>query len=333
MSAPVPANFTVFVTNATTMINEVYRSEHALIYPRVATTIPVSSEQLTMGWMGIMPKPRGWFGPRVVHEPNAETFTVSMLPYENTYALDRFRIDDDLYGVYYPILTDFAIQSKRSPDFEFRDLLENRGLYGNTSRQAGLDALSHWNTAHPVDVYDASKGTFINDFSAGGQSVGGVTVGGALGVVGLTTLYEYMRTIKGQDNERLGVRADLLMIPPTLLSTAEFLLKNQFMAPPTWGGFAQLTSQVGAADNELRRFGLDYVENENLLINDRWYLLDTKRSIKPFVWGLRQAPVQANRVSETDPFVFDNHKFLWGMWYRAAATWGPAFLSARSGTT
>lgn len=334
MSSPLPASFSIFVTTASTMVNEAYRGyQHDMWAAKVSTPLPVTSETLTLGWMGIMPKMRGWYGPRRVAFPNAETYTVTPIPYENTYGLDRFKFDDDQYGIYYPLLVDFAMNAARWQNFETRDLIEATGLYSSTARQASLDGLSHWNTAHPVDIYDTSKGTFVNDFTGGGVSVGGVTVGGRLGVVSLTSLYEYMTTIKGQNNERLGVKPTHIMVPNNLKFEADFLLKNQFMAPPTWGGFgnAAFGSQVGAADNQLRRIGLDMIVNEDLASASIWYLLDNSRAVKPFGWALRQAPVTATRTSETDPIVFDTHTFLWGMWARACPAWQPPFLSARSG--
>ncbi len=334
MSAPIPASFNIFLTTASTMVNEAYRNfQHDLWAPKVSTTHPVTSETLILGWMGIMPKMRGWYGPRVTHAPNAETYSVTPLPYENTYGLDRFKFDDDQYGVYYPMLVDFAEAAARWQNFETRDLLEATGLYGSTARQLSLDGVSHWNTAHPVDIYAPVKGTFVNDFTGGGVSIGGVTVGGRLGVVALTSMYEYMPTIKGQNNERLGLRPSHIMVPPNLRAEADFLLKNQFMAPPAWGGFgtAAFGSQVGAADNQIKRFSLDYIVNEDLTSATTWYLLDNTRAMKPFGWALRQAPITATRTSENDPIVFDSHQFLWGMWARACPTWSPPFLSARSG--
>jgi phage major head subunit gpT-like protein len=322
------------LTTASTLVNEAYRNfQHDQWSPKVSTNFPVASEVLIMGWMGIMPKMRGWFGPRVVNSPNPETYTVTPLPYENTYGLDRFKFDDDQYGIYYPLLVDFAQAMARWQNFETRDLLEATGLYSSTSRQAGLDGLSHWNTAHPVDVYAPSKGTFVNDFTGGGVSIGGVTVGGRIGVVSLTSMYEYMGTIKGQNNERLGVRPSHVMVPQNLRAEVDFLLKNQFMAPPTWGGFgnAGFGSQVGAADNQIRRFSLDYIVNEDLASASIWYLLDNTRAMKPFGWALRSAPTTTTRTNESDPIVFDTHTFAWGTWARACPTWTPAFLSARSG--
>lgn len=336
-----PAGLSVFITNVNTSWGEVYSSLASRV-PRVtdkiATTVPVTGEQWTMGWTGMMPKMRIWQGPRYVHEASPQLYTVVPKPYEDTYSIDRFKLDDDIFGLYYRQLPDMARQIYRWPDYEMRDLLEAAGGYSDAVSQAGLDGLAHWSTAHPVDIYDANKGTYVNDFTGGGVNVtypktGGGTVttlvGGALTPVAFTTLYEYMTTLKGEDNEVLGVTPTDLMHAPQLKAEVELILHSTFFAPPQWG--VNITGQVGTADNPLKRFGVNALENKLLKNIYTWYLLDTAAAMRPFTWALREAPQIVPRINENDPVVFDTHHFLWGAWSRAAPAWSFAFLSARSG--
>jgi phage major head subunit gpT-like protein len=241
-------------------------------------------------------------------------------------------LDDDQLGIFYATMPDMALQAKRWPDFQVRDLLQNRRAQTGT-RQLGLDGLSGFNTAHPIDLYDSSKGTYSNDFTGGGQTINGVLVGGAFSQTAIATLYEYMMTLKAEDNETVGVTPNVLLVPPALKLEAELFIKSTFLAPPSWG---TATGQVGAADNPLRRFGLDPIVWEVLNTgvtggNTYWYMLDTTKAFKPFVWQLRQAPVLAVRTNEQDPVVFDDHTYLYGYWARGAPGWNYSFLFARSG--
>lgn len=324
-----PAKFNVFITNANTMIREAYSSA-PIRYPEYTTTVPTDTSIFEDGWIGRMPKMRPWFGPRVMHQPAPQTYSVTVIPYENTYTIDRFHLDDDKLGVYYPLLIDLALQGKRWPELELRDFLEAAGIYAG-ARQNGLDGLTFFNTAHPIDIYDSSKGTYSNDATGGGFSVSGVTVGGALSPVAFATLAEYMRTLKGEDGEKLMITPNLMIVPPTLHAEAEYILKNQFSAPPSWSTFGSLGTQVGASDNLLRRFGVDYVINENLTSATKWYLADTTKAVKPLRWILLQAPVFAPRVNEDDPLVWNNHQYAWGAWGRATPAWSYSWLMARSG--
>lgn len=326
-----PAAFAAFVTNVNTMIGAVYAVDDVdSVYKEITTELPCSSAILQLGWTGLMPKMRGWFGPRQPHEPAPQTYSIEMIPYENTYACDRFILDDDQFGILYRTLPDMARQAKRQPDYEVRDLIEDAGLYAGTARQSGFDGLSHWNSAHPINLYNASAGTYTNT-TVGGQSIGGVTVGGPIGPTAIMSIYEYMTTIKGEDGERLGVKPNRLMHGPTLKAEVELCIKSTFFSPPSWGAWAPITGQVGSADNPLKRFGLDPLQNDFLNNATQYYMLDTTKAFKPFLWVNREATRVANRTSETDPVVFDSHTFTWGQWNRKSAAWDYAFLSHRSG--
>jgi len=328
MASPVPASFATFVTNAQTYIRQAYSSA-PISYPEFTTTVTTKTEVYLDGWIGRMPKGREWLGPRVVYEPAAQTFSRSVLPWELTYGFDRFFSDDDQYGVYYPKLQDLALQAARLPEFQMRDFLEASGAYASTASQLGLDGVSFFNTAHPVNLYNSGAGTYVNDFT-GGVAVGSSTVGGALSAAAFGSVAEYMMTIKAEDGERMGVTPDLLIIPPPLMGCAEYILKNAFSAPQTWDTFGSLGTQVGASDNIYRRYGVRYLINHYLASNTKWYVADTTKAVKPLRWVQHTAPVFVQRVTENDPVVFDNHSFLWGWWARGVAIPSYAWLIARS---
>jgi phage major head subunit gpT-like protein len=327
-----PAAFAVFVTTVNTMIGQAYATT-PLIYQRFVTTIPMDSLTLEFGWTGMIAKPRVWTGPRTTVQPAPQTYTVDALPYELTVELDRFRLDDTKFNLYYRVLPDMARQTKRLPEYWIRDMLQGIGAETGT-RANGLDGTAHWNTAHSVDIYDTTKGTYSNDATGGGFTYNGVTIGGAMSPNAVATSVEYMRVLKGEDNESLGITPDLILIPALLELETSLILKSMFFSPPSWGA---VTGQVGAADNPIRRFGVDYLVNPLLDTTSatnatkNWYLLDTTKAIKPFVWGLREAPRLVPRVDENDPIVFDEHKYMWGAWGRATPAWGFAWLSLRSG--
>jgi phage major head subunit gpT-like protein len=324
-----PANFATFITNVNTMIGQAYSST-PVEYMQYTSVMPCTSTQLSLAWTGRMPKARAWFGSRQPHEPAPQTYTVVPIPYENTYMIDRFHLDDDQFGVYYRMLPDMALQWKKQPDYEIRDMLENTGVQIG-ARQNGFDGLTAFNTAHPVDLYDTSKGTYSNDFTGGGQTIGGVLIGGALSPVAFASVIEYQQTLKDEAGERLGITPNVLMIPPTLQVEAQLILKAAFFAPPAWGAYSQISGQVGAADNVLSRMGVEPVVNHQLMTNTRWYSLDTTKAFKPFLWVVREGVTMTPRVSEDDPVVFDTHKFLWGGWDRMCPAWSYSWLYARSG--
>ena len=337
MSGPIPTNLAVFVSDLNAAFGNVYLTDPMEDHFGALTTeVPVTTEQLVIGWQNLMPKARVWLGPRVVNSPALQTKTYVPIPYEITYAIDQFLSQDDIHGLYNRLLPDLVRQTRRWQAYETRDMLENAGYYTG-SYQLGLDGLTFFNTAHLVDFYNSSAGTYCNDFSGGGQNVsytkanGGtvnILTGGAFGVSAFKTLFEYAMTVKGEDGERLGVRANTLMHPINLKGEVEVVLKNTFFAPPAWG---TITGQVGTAENAWKRYGCTPYQNDFLNDPQMWYLGDANRAYKPLGFGLREAWVVVPRVSETDQIVWDMHQMAWGGKARGMPFWGYSWMLYRSG--
>jgi phage major head subunit gpT-like protein len=339
-----PAQYAAFITTVDTTIGQIYtQMDPAVTYKQWATPIPIQGSIWNAGWTGRMPKARPWFGSRVVHEPAAQTYQVTPIPYELTYGIDRFQLDDsdvNATSIFWRMLPDMTMQWRRQPEYELRDLLEATGVQSG-SRQNGLDGLTAFNTAHPINLYLPSfngggnalfaSGSYCNDFTGGGQTINSVLIGGAFGQQSFSSLLQYMQVIPDESGEVLGVMPDALMHPATLQVEVNFVLKASFLASPTWGAFSPLTGQVGAADNQLAKMGVRPVCNPFLRNTKRWYLMDTSHAMKPLIWLTREAPRVVPRVNENDPIVFDSHKYTWGGWDRVAPAWNYSWLIARSG--
>lgn len=318
-------NLQFFFTGLETRFWTAYKTSERVIQ-RLATEYPVTTEQWVSGWIGMIDRAREWLGSRVVRQPAPSTYLVEIQKFELTEGIDQFKLEDDTYGIYMPIVQMMGESMAKWPDWELRDLLQNKGAQVGV-RQNGIDGLSHWNTAHPVDPFDSSKGTYSNDFR-GGFAVNGVTVGGALNTVAFSTLWQEIASRKAENGEALGLNADLTVVPSQLLTTAKVLLNAMFFAPPTIG---TLTGQVGATDNPLK--GMTDLLHWPDLSSDptTWFQLVTNRPIKPFSWLKRQDPNFTYRIRPDDPVVFDTHTYLYGSVARGTPAWAFPWLSAISG--
>jgi phage major head subunit gpT-like protein len=341
------ANYAAWITTVDTTVGHLYTQLNPKnTYREYVTTLPMKGSIYSIGWTGRMPKARPWYGSRVVYEPAMQIYQVEPIPYEITYGIDRFKLDDSdvnaSESIFWRMLPDMVRQWQMQPEYEIRDLLEATGVQAAGTRQNGLDGLTNFNTAHPIDIYNPgfngggnalfSGGTYCNKFTGGGVSINGTTIGGALGIVQFSSLWQYMQAIPGEDGETLGVVPDVMLIPLTLQDTAMFILKATLLASPTWGSFAQLTGQVGAADNQYVKVGVRPVVNAYLRNTKNWYLMDCSHPVaKPLLWIVREAPRTVPRVNENDPVVFDVHRYLWGGWDRVTPAWDYAFMSAVSG--
>jgi len=345
-----PQGLNVFFTALETRFWSAYDLA-PLFYPKVATTYPVGSEIWLSGWLNMVDKMREWVGPRIVRTPAPQTYQVPVKPFELTEEIDRFKIADDMHGIYYPAVDFMGMQAKKAPDYQFRDLIQNTaGSSWTGNFQLGTDQLTHWNTAHPVDVYDASKGTYPNDYSGGGISINGVTVGGGLAANSFATVWEDMARRKSESGEAQRVRGALLFAGVMLKATAMFILEAQFLGLPVIGnlGTGNLSAtgspananqaMVGSSDNMFRNWS-DLAIWEDLggsatlgngTMDSGWYLVDNTKPVMPFSYLHRMDTEFAFMVEPDNPVVFSTHKYVYGAVNRFAVAWGLPFLSSRS---
>jgi phage major head subunit gpT-like protein len=331
-----PSNISYFFTDVQVRFWNAYGAAPAWM-SRIATEIPSSTEQNGYGWLGMMEKLRAWKGTRTVHTPAPSTYFVENKPFELTYGIDEFRLKDDTYGIYYPLVANMGLQARKWPDYQLRDLICNVSTsewwYSATSvgPQLSLDGVAHWSGSHLIDPNDSGKGTYVNDYSTGTSSHG-VTCGGVLTPNAYATVWTDMMARVSENSESLGLVGDLLMVPGQLDLTAKTILHAQFFAPQTATGLIGTGTNVGAMANVL-------VGSSDLLTNNdlngasavAWYLLCTSKPIKPFIWQLREAPDFVIRNVPSDPVVFDTHTYLYGTKARGAPGWSLPFLSSRSG--
>jgi phage major head subunit gpT-like protein len=308
-----------------------------------ATTYTSETENVLHGWMEMPDNMRIWRGARVVQDPAPQTYSVPMLPWEITMALDQFALMDDKFGLYAPIAERIGQKTAKLQDYALRDLLQGNGELGAAPFNIGPDGIAFWNSAHPVDVWDPSKGTYANDYGTGGVTISGQTVGGTFSTNAYASLWSDMSGRKNASNEAIGVNPDRLLVPSQLRFQGGVVLQSAMFAPQsimTLGGGNVGTPGsplpanapfVGAMDNPLRGSAdLRWTPDLNGQPT-AWYLADTSDIMKPLGWAQHTAPTFVMRNSPQDPIVFDQHRLLWGSWARATPHWGLSWNLSRSG--
>ncbi len=328
-----PANLSFFFTDLETRFWTAYRVAESWA-DKVATTYNVGTEQWVSGWIGMLDVYREWLGPRKTHQPAPQTYLVPVKNWELTEEIYQFKLEDDQMGIYMPTVAFMGMQAMKLWDYKLRDLLLNLGAMTGAF-QNGTDGLSNFNTAHLVNVWNASQGTYCNDYR-GGVSVGGITVGGTFTTNGFNTVWEDAAFRKSESGEALGITPDLSMFPVQLKAAALTVLQSQFYAPPQMGALGSGSGAnapfVGAMDNPLKGW-TDVLINVDLSNANDWFMLTTRAPIKPFSILLRAAPDFVPRVNPDDPVVFNEHKILYGSRARGTPAWGLPWLSSISGPT
>lgn len=336
-----PANLQIVFTTIGTQYKDAFTAE-VLTYPKVCTTYPVSSENWINVWIPMTDKLREWDGARIVRTPAPQTYFVPIKPFEATYGVDKFKVLDDTWGVYTPVVQRLGQQAAKWPDYQLRDLLQNQGAWTGAF-QNGTDGLTGFNTAHLVDFYDASKGTYCNDYTGGGFTVNSVNVGGALSINAFATVYEDMMRRKSESGESQEVMPNLAMVAPPMKLPLDVILQAQFLGNPQFGSLGSGSGGnapfVGTTENVMKSWTDELVWRDiggstsigGGTYDQVWYMMDTSKAIKPFSWLLRQAPSFAFLINPNDPVVFETHTFQYGVDARGSVAWGLPFLFARSG--
>ena len=338
-----PTNLNLFFTALETRFWTAYGAA-PVVADKIATTYPVGTEQWVSGWIGMLDKAREWVGSRVVHTPAPQTYLVPIQLFETTQSIDQFKLEDDTYGIYNPVVEFMGLQMRKLPDYQLRDMLQNSGSQTG-ARQKGLDGGNFFGTSHNVSFYDSSKGTYINDFSNGGQTVNSHTVGGGIAPNAFASLWQYMAGIPTESGEAWGIIPDLALCGPRLKFAMDTILQSQFMGLPVIGNIGTAASGqpnaplVGATTNVMKGWAdrlvwPDLGSGTTLgggTYHDAWYLGDFSKPIKPLSWLQRLAPDFTYRIQPDDPVVFDTHQFQYGSKMRGAPAWGFSQLLARSG--
>lgn len=280
-----------------------------IFWRNLATLVPSSTESSTYAWMDRIPKMRKWLGPRVVQNAVARGPRVVINdPFELTLEVPKHKIQDDTYGVFAPLAFSMGEQAAKWPDDVVgAKLLENPVCF---------DGKAFFATDHPINVEAGSSGgTYSN-----------LETSFPLTLANFQTAKTRMRTFKGADGRSVGSRGNLLVVPPSLEGTARTILQSQYY-PKLADGATLGNGDVAMVENVWKGTAellvIDELEDNPV----DWYLLDTRKAIKPLIFQLREAPVFAYLINPSDPNVFWHKMFVMGCEARGAADVTLPFLA------
>jgi phage major head subunit gpT-like protein len=276
-----------------------------------------NTRQVVYTWMDRLPILREWLGERVVNMAATHSRTVTNKPFELTLDLDKFDIEDDQFGLFNFGVQNMGMQAAKWPDQQVASWIR-----ASASTVNGFDGVPQFSTAHPLlggDVVGSSAGGF-----------GGVTgIPSTQSNLALSTALTYdnyvaaraaMRSFRGADGQPLNINPNILAVPPALEGIGKIILESDF-AP-------NINATAGAPTSNIWKNSAKLMVIPELADKSTsWWLFDTTKVVKPFIWQLRTAPIFTARVAPTDPVVFDTHKFRYGIEARGVAAESLWFLS------
>ena len=281
----------------------------APFYGKVATETTSMGREERYAWMDRIPKMREWLGERQMQNAAAREQAIINKDYELTMELDRNTIQDDRVGLFNPTVDMMGQQAAFWPD----DLVVAAMQAGATS--LNYDGQYFFDDDHPINMDDANSSTQSNKLTL------------ALSSDNYATARAAMMAYKGADGRPLQILPNLLVVPPALEKVGRLILNADMIATqvtltgPTYGAAMQTNVLKGTAELLV----VPQLANEATT----WYLLDTSKPIKPFLFQLRKSPefVYLNKPDSEN--LFFRKKFIFGVDSRGAAGYGLWPLAAK----
>jgi len=279
----------VFISLKTTFNNAFTATE--TVWSKIAMKIPSTTSSNDYAWLSKFPRMRQWIGDKNIKSLEAFKYNIPNKDFEATIEVDRNDIEDDLLGIYAPQAQSAGESSKQLPDEIVMDLVN--GAFTNLC----FDGQFFIDTDHVVQGASVSN-KLTAALSAASQAAALASYG---------TARTMMRKFKDDEGRPLNCVGTVLLVGPALEYVALALMNNERLDDGKANPF---------------RGTAEVVVDGRITSDTAWFLLDTSKSIKPFVYQERKAPVF---VSQTDPEaddVFNRKKFKFGAEARAAGGYG-----------
>ena len=265
-------------------------------WQRIAMMVPSTGSQNDYAWLSNFPRMRKWIGDKTIKALAAFKYSVVNDDWEATIEVDRNHIDDDSLGIYAPQAQGAAFSAKQLPDEIVYDLVNN--AFANLC----FDGQYFCDVDHPVSDVNGVVGSVSNK---GATALSAATLALAQGSYGAARTA--MKKFKDDEGRPLNITPDVLLVGPALEDTARALVTVDRLEdgkPNPYKGTAEV------------------VVDSRITSDTAWFLLDTTKPVKPFIYQNRKAPVFVQQTDMNASDVFSRKKFKFGAEARAAGGYG-----------
>jgi len=260
-------------------------------WEKIAMKVTSTGSENNYKWLANFPRMRKWIGDKAVKALQAFSYTIVNDDWEATVEVNRNDIEDDNLGIIAPQAQMAGFSAKQLPD-EIVFELVNQGF---TSKC--YDGQYFFDTDHPV-----GKGVVSNKGTAP-LSVATLALAQASYGAGRTA----MRKFKDEDGRPLGIKPIVLLVPPALEDTANAL---------------NTVDRLEDGKPNPYKGTCEVVVGDWLTSDTAWFLLDTSKPVKPFIYQERKAPVFVSQTNMDADDVFSRKVYKYGAEARAAGGYG-----------
>ncbi|MFZ6644425.1 Mu-like prophage major head subunit gpT family protein [Undibacterium sp. TJN25] len=284
----------VFIGLKTTFNNAF--SSAPTVWEKIAMKVPSTTGQNDYAWLSKFPRMRQWIGDKVVKALEGFKYVIVNNDFEATVEVERNDIEDDNLGIYAPQAQGAGESAKQLPDEIIADVVNN------SMTTKCYDGQYFFDTDHPVKQED---GTIASISNKGSQALSVASLAAAQASLGAAEIA--MMEFKDDEGRPLNVLPNVLMVPPALKGVANTLLT---------------TDRLEDGKPNPYKNAFELVVNPRLKSRTAWYLLDTTKPVKPFIYQERKAPVFVQQTDPNADDVFSRKQFKFGAEARAAGGYG-----------
>ncbi|WP_048764855.1 Mu-like prophage major head subunit gpT family protein [Acinetobacter sp. 243_ASPC] len=260
-------------------------------YTSIAMVVPSNGAYVDYRWLANFPQMKEWIGKKHISKLAEYDYVIRNKDFAATIEVRRNDIEDDQLGIYAPQAQSAAWSAKQHPD------------------ELVFDAVNNAFTAkcydgHPM-ISTSHKVGKVNISNKGTKKLSIETLAKAQASFGAARTA--MRKFKDESGRPLNVTPNVLLVPAALEDIANALMTVDRLEdgkPNPYKGTAKV--QVSA----------------RLTDDNAWFLLDTTKPIKPFVYQVRKKPVFVQQTSMDSPNVFMEGVFYFGAEARGASGYG-----------
>ncbi|HUV03641.1 MAG TPA: Mu-like prophage major head subunit gpT family protein [Armatimonadota bacterium] len=251
-------------------------------WERIATIVPSEHDTEKYAWLGSVPKMREFKDERIPAGLLPHDYSIKNKTWEASIAVERAALEDDQYGQIKLRVQGLAEEAKRHQDELAFSLLKDG--FANL----GYDSQYFFDTDHA----EGESGTQSNKGTS------------ALSASSLQAAFTAIMKFKDDKGKPMGVVPDTLVVPPDLKWTAMELLESVY-APDTAAGKTEMRKNVLSG-------ALDLIVSPYLADSNDWFLLCTKRVVKPIIFQSR-VPVEFTALEANSENGFLRDEYVYGV--------------------
>ena len=259
-------------------------SEAPSTWQKIAMKVPAPSGMVDYAWFSDFPMMKEWVGDKVIKALKAFKYTLEARDFEATIAVKRKFIERDQLGIYKPQAQGAGMAAKEFPDVLVYEAVN--GAFVNPC----YDGQKFCDAEHPVgpegeEVLVSNKG--VAPLSNANKAAADASFGAARTA---------MRKFKSDEGRNLNIRPNILLVPPALETVAIALMTHDKLADDTPNPYKGMAEVV--CDGRMSS-------------DTAWFLLDTTRPVKPFIYQETKKPhfVQQVHPESDDVFMRAEYKF------------------------